>query len=261
MYIAGNNILSRGNNIIYNSGVYPPAPVIGARPSTAIYTNLNALYYEDNSFQFYPYNVNQNFSYCGWFKGVDTNANASLIGWGQEFSYFIQHYTGTQLMYHSFYNSSTNDIFPSTTDSFSIKWYFVVMSRNKTTGSHILRFYDETSLLHTITGSVDTSNLRSPYSPFRFYLGAPRGRSVSTAFKTQFNSVGFYYKALSTGEMDELWNNGNGLSYLDLTPTQKTDLKAWWDCDVKNGNNGTNDNHTGGFNLTGINSNTSIVSI
>lgn len=71
------------------------------------------------------------------------------------------------------------------------------------------------------------------------------GGARSTYDTNKAASAGFWTKALSGAEVAELFNNGAGLRYADLSDGLKTSLVSWWNLDEQSGvrydSHGSND--------------------
>ena len=217
-----------------------------SRPNTCVYLNLNSMSYLDNSFLFRQ----PTFTVCGWMKNPDNNTSAALYGHDNEFVYTTIYNPTTPNCNITIYDSGTNDIFGGNNNNpydFKQIWVFYIMTRNNTTGFAVRRIYKTTGLFNSYTGTTNTNGIRNGGSPYNFYIGTSRGRNTTASYKSMINSVGYWNRSFTVAEMDEIWNNGNGLSYANLTATQKNGLVGWYDCTSINSNNGVDDNHINGY--------------
>lgn len=114
-------------------------------------------------------------------------------------------------------SSAYTAVNPSGTTINSNTWYHVGMTWNGTTGN--LKLYINGSLERTTTGATGTIN--NPSSSITRRLGQ-YGTYTDLPLNGRIDLVGFWNEELSSTDMSNLYNSGNGYDPTSSTPSSNT---------------------------------------
>ena len=209
----------------YNGTVY------GATNGVA-YGKINQGYYFDGSNDYIDIGTqlrgvigNHNFSIGGWFKCDDNNDNHRFYGHSEHLNdskvNIYAKTTNQKFRFHmvrSVSGSDTGiDIETTSTIDFTNYHHIVVVVNGGTTvtASDIKIYVDNVDMPTTIVCDNDTLSGLDP-----FYKNFVFGTYYSGYYwKGSMDEQFIYSRALSSSEMSELYNSGEGLQYPFITPT------------------------------------------
>lgn len=142
-------------------------------------------------------------------NGVTISFIDKYLGTGNQRSYRLYYYNSSGT--YTFYSDLSGD--GSGADEYILNytltdstWYHIVYVWNGSTKKHTL--YINGSSQGEQTGSL-TSSLFNSTAPF--YLG--NGQGLNTTLNGTMDEVGVWSRALSSTEISQLYNSGNGLQY------------------------------------------------
>lgn len=211
---------------------------LDVRPSTAIKVSSAALIQQtgDNQFQFNA-NTNQAFSIATWFRFDSTDPNSFAYLTGRETASSNRHhqiypYTSAGQTAFLTQTGGSPDVYTMTgfTALTKNKWYFVVSTATLADGGRKeIHLYDESGLVQS--GFTTTYSGINANNNFKFIIFATRVGGYWSIHHQ--NSFGVWDRPLTSAEIEELWNSGNGLSYLGVkgSNTLTDDLNEWFELD------------------------------
>jgi hypothetical protein len=232
------------DGLVFNIDAKNPTSVPPSDGTRSATFNGSTQYLSSDSVDF---NITDVISFGGWIYFNSINENVLISKWGTGYpntSYliFMDSSDKFRLLASSDGASLTNVL--STTVATTGQWYFVV------------GVYDGTDLKLSIDGGSFDSLPHAGgihVSSVDLMIGQ-YGNYGTTFHNGKIDNAFIYNKALTLTEIQTLYNSGNGVSYNDLTTSQKVDLVSWWSLnetkDDRHDSHGTNDlldNGTVGF--------------
>ena len=116
------------------------------------------------------------------------------------------------------------------------KWYFVATTINDNVDD-LWYFYifDEDNFITSGSSSFGSALITIDTSD-KFCIGGANSLGW-TQTNCDINALGRWNRVLSQEDVVELWNNGLGMSYSNLSTAQKVSMNGYFDCDDWDGTN------------------------
>ena len=146
-------------------------------------------------------------STAGWFKSSTTGAYQQIVGKTQASatdSWEVRIDSNNRLD-ASFREGSNTDKVTTTTTVTDGNWHFFVFTRG--TGGNVELYLDDESAI------TATNNNRDVGNSFNFRVG--RTDSALFPFDGVIDEIGIWDRKLTSSEVEQLYNNGTGISYTD----------------------------------------------
>jgi len=182
---------------------------------------------------------NTDFSVSAWIYLHSTSGTQVFVSKFKDISgEWALYLTGSKFVFATYATGGPGAGYSATANSFGIvsinTWYHVVGVHNYATNKNYIYVNNDTP------DSADSVEHVGTTGPFQ--IGAFNGGAIANA---RIDAVGFWKKTLSSSEVAELYNSGNGIEYPFNPPTLTTQAASQYNCHCEWNNHSNRRNQRG----------------